>query len=114
MVKTRSIKRCANGTRRNKKTGNCESITISKQREYLTTRDIGRLLMKYKIYSDKENGKPEPLYKRIFKKLEKLTVSKRSNNTWFTYGEVGNDYYANLLEFAESKLQLYKKYGDKI
>jgi len=126
MPKTRST-RCARGTRKNRKTKECEPYSSSKsspskktkstksktKSAYLPESVVKEILMENNIPAKNPNGKANPEYNKIMKKLMKLKVTPDSFNDYFEYDN-NTHYETNLYWYAVSKVELYKKNGDPI
>ena len=119
MPKTRST-RCARGTRKNRKTEKCEPYSSSSKKNkpktknaYLPELIVKEILTDNNIPAKNPNGKTNPEYNKIMKKLMKLKVTPDSFNAYFEYDNNAH-YETNLYWYAVSKVELYKKNGDPI
>ena len=100
--------RCPNGSRRNKKTGNCEkkipkSVTQKKKISFppLTVSDIETILNEFNI----EDANDKHM---ITKKLKKMKYDPTYQSCWD--GKPGRDLYSQ----AREKVSCWAKYGDKL
>jgi hypothetical protein len=100
--------RCKNGTRRNKKTGNCEKkSSVGTKRVYspiksafpqLTSSDIENILKEYNITNTSDK-------RMLTKKLKKMKYNPNYESCWD--GKPGR----NLYEQATEKVSCWNKYG---
>jgi hypothetical protein len=88
-------KRCPNGTRRNKTTGNCESSKSSK----LTASDIKSILSDSGVHAAEDK-------RMITAKLKQMTYDPNYESCWD--GKPQRDLYTQAL----AKVQCWGKYGD--
>jgi len=87
-----SVKRCSNGTRRNKKTGNCDPCVR------LSDEDVAKLIAKHGL-------KPT-----ASKMLKKLRLKTRTKNKGYTYKSTFDD-HTNLMRQADTIIVDILKHG---
>ena len=99
-----SKKRCPNGTRRNKTTGNCEKAgSVSSSSSKLTASDIKSILSESGVHFN--NGADKRM---ITARLRTLKYDPDYQSCWD--GKPQRDLYAQAL----AKIQCWSKYGDLI